>query len=130
MKKIFKITALALVCIIALSAMTSCGRMYEGVQKKAEKAGFVCYPFEYGEMAPLNRAVRSFGINAELKSACYITNDIGEYAYLYEFDKISAASSFAENFWAITGICDGDLIIKRDNKVVIAAKESAIDKIW
>ena len=130
MKKIFRITALALVCIIALAAMTSCGRMYEGVQKKAEKAGFTCTSYEYYEMADLGKSVRSFGIEAEVKSACSITNDSGECAYLFEFDKISAASSFADNFTAITGIYVEDMDTRVDNKIVIAGKRSTIDKIW
>ena len=130
MKKIFKIIALTLVCIIALSALTSCGRMYEGVQKKAQKAGFVCYSFEYSEMAPLNRSVHSLGINGEVKSACIMVNDKGEYAYLYELDKISAAKAFIESFTLITGIYDGNIDIRRDNKVIIAGDVSAIDKIW
>ena len=130
MRKILRVIALTLVCLIALFALTSCGRMYEGVQKKAEKAGFTCYAFEYGEMAPLNRTMHSMDINGEAKAACIMINDEGEYAYLYEFDKISVARAFMENYTAITGIYDGDIEIRRDNKVVIAGDSAAIEKIW
>ena len=130
MRKFLKIMALVLICIIALSAMTSCGRMYEGVQKKARKADFVCNNIEYLQMSFLNESVRKFGITGEVKSACYITNDFDEYAYLYEFDKVSAASAFANNFSEITDIRDESIEIRRDNKIVIAGKRSTLDKIW
>lgn len=130
MRKIFRIIALTLVCLIALSALTSCGRMFEGVQRKATKAGFTSYLFNHREMAEVNTAMHAAGISGEMKTACLMVDDTGDSAYLYEFDKISAARSFMEKYTEIIGIYDGDIELRRDNKIVIAGSSSAVDRCW
>ena len=130
MRKFLRVIALVMLCLVALFALTSCGRMFEGVQRKAAKANFTSYLFNHNEMAAVNTAMYAMGISGEMKTACIMVNDNGESAYLYEFDKISAARAFVENYSEITENFSEELEIRRDNKIVIAGDNSAIEKIW
>ena len=129
MKKICKITAVLLVFIFALTALTSCGRMYEGVQKKAKKAGYECITFEVPRVISLNKEMKEVGIDGEMKIACAIVKNNVEYACLYEFDKITTASAFVDKITDIFALSE-EVSVARDNKVVIVGENATVEAIW
>ena len=128
MKKTLRAIVLIMAGLLVLTALTSCGKSAEKIKEKAEEAGYTCVSADAETLKMINEKQ---GVAAV--SALTITNDKGEIAIVYEFEKAKDAKTVEgelEDTLKKLGALTDSKTIERSGKTVIYGDVAIVDVVW